>query len=169
LAITNATATWEQVWAAFRRTHDVRLRERYHSILLLMDGNSCDEIAQWVYRDEKTIRPWVHTLPEAGLAGLERAPIPGRPAWLKAEQRTQVKEAVRRCPRRSGYHISSWTTMLVGHFIDTRLGMEHCQERVLQLLHALGFRLRRLRHRHLKAKPEEQAAFQAELGALLEN
>ena len=38
LTITNTTVTREQVWAAFRRTHEVRLRERYHTILLLMDG-----------------------------------------------------------------------------------------------------------------------------------
>jgi transposase len=49
-----------------------------------------------------------------------------------------------------------------------RFGLESCRERVRQLLHALGFRLRRLRHRHLKAKPEEQAAFVAELTVLLE-
>ena len=80
LTITNTTVTREQVWAAFRRTHDVRLRERYHAILLLMDGMNCSEIAQWLYRDEETIRTWVHALNEAGLPGLERAPIPGRPA-----------------------------------------------------------------------------------------
>jgi transposase len=56
---------------------------------------------------------------------------------------------------------------LVRHFIYTRFGVEYCRERVRQLLHELGFRLRRLRHRHLKAKPEEQAAFMAELEALL--
>ena len=37
LTITNTIVTREQVWAAFRRTHEVRLRERYHAILLLMD------------------------------------------------------------------------------------------------------------------------------------
>jgi hypothetical protein len=41
------------------------------------------------------------------------------------------------------------------------------RERVHQLLHALGFRWRRLRHRHLKAKPEEQAVFVAALTARL--
>lgn len=41
------------MWSAFRRTHAVRLRERYHRILLLMDGKSCPEIAQWLYRDEE--------------------------------------------------------------------------------------------------------------------
>jgi hypothetical protein len=48
LAITNTTVTRQEVWTAFRRTHDSRLRERYHSILLLMDGRNCPEIAQWL-------------------------------------------------------------------------------------------------------------------------
>ena len=60
-----------------------------------------------------------------------------------------------------------WTTKLVRHFIYTRFGIEYCRERVRQLLHMLGFRWRRLRHRHLKAKAEEQVAFQAELDARL--
>jgi transposase len=79
LTITNPTVTREHVWTAFRRTHDARLRERYHSILLLMDGKSCPEIAQWLYRDEETVRAWLHAFNEVGLRGLERAPIPGRP------------------------------------------------------------------------------------------
>jgi transposase len=58
---------------------DVRLRERSHSILLLMDGKSCLEVAQWLYRKEGTIRAWVHAFNEAGLHGLELAAIPGRP------------------------------------------------------------------------------------------
>jgi transposase len=79
LTITNLRVTREQVWAAFRRTHNVRLRERYHCILLLLEGKSCPEIAPWLYRDEETIRAWVHAFNEAGLPGLEHAPIPGRP------------------------------------------------------------------------------------------
>ena len=79
VTITNTTVTREHVWTAFRRTHDVRLRERYHTILLLMDGKSCPEVAQWLYRDEETIRTWAHAFNEAGLSGLERAPILGRP------------------------------------------------------------------------------------------
>jgi transposase len=80
LTLTNPTVTRAAVWDAFRCTHDVRLRERYHCMLLLLDGKSCPEIAQWLYRDEETIRSWVHACNEAGLPGLARAPIPGRPA-----------------------------------------------------------------------------------------
>jgi transposase len=76
-------------------------------------------------------------------------------------------EVVRRYPREAGYDVSLWTTKLVQHFIYTRFGMAYCRERVRQILHALGFRLRRLRHRHLKAKPQEQTAFLTERHALL--
>jgi transposase len=80
LNISHPNVSLEQVWAAFRQTRDVRLRERYHSILLLLDGKTCSEIAQWLYRDEETIRRWVHAVNEAGLPGLAREEIPGRPA-----------------------------------------------------------------------------------------
>ena len=50
--------------------------------------------------------------------------------------------------------MSLWTTKLVRHFIYTRLGIEYCRERIRQVLHGLGFRLRRLRHRQPKARPE---------------
>jgi transposase len=63
--------------------------------------------------------------------------------------------------------VSRWTPKLGRHFIYTRVGIEYCRERVRQLLHALGFRLRRLRHRHPQATPAEQAPFMAELATLL--
>ena len=79
LTIMNSTVTREHVWVAFRHTADGRLRERYHAIVRLMDGRSCPEVAPWLYRAEETIRAWGHARNEAGLRGLERATIPGRP------------------------------------------------------------------------------------------
>jgi transposase len=164
LTIRKAMVTREQVCVAFRRTPDGRLRARYHWILLAMDGRTSPGVAQLLYRGEETIRTWVHGFNEAGLPGLERASKSGRPTRLTPEQRTQVQEAVRRCPRDVGYHASLWTTKVVRHLIYTRFGIEYCRERVRQLLHALGFRLC---HRHLKAKAEEQVAFRTELRELL--
>ena len=80
LEITNTAVTRDEVWHAFRQASDTRLRERYHCILLLLDGKSCPEIAQWLYRDEETLRRWVHAFNTAGLPGLEREASPGRPA-----------------------------------------------------------------------------------------
>jgi transposase len=76
----NTTVPREDVWRAFRQAHDARLRERYHCILLLIDGKSCREIAQWLYREEDTIRSWMHAFNQGGLQGLAREGISGRPA-----------------------------------------------------------------------------------------
>jgi transposase len=165
VTVTNTTVTREHVWTAFRRPHEVRVRE--HTLLLRLDGKSCPEVAQGFSRDEETMRPRVHAFHAAGLQGWEREPLPGRPASLTAEPRAQVKEAVRRGPRESGSHLRGWTTKLVRHFLSPRLGIESGRERVRHVLHARGFRWRRLRHRHLNAKVEEQAAVRAELGALV--
>ena len=124
LTIANPTVTREHVWTAFRRTPDVRLRERYHRMLLLMDGKSRPEMAPWRYRDEETIRSWGRAFHEAGLPGLERTGSPGRPAWLTPGQRAPLKEAGRQCPRAVGDHASVWTTTLGRHCISTRFGLE---------------------------------------------
>jgi transposase len=80
LTLTTTTGTREDVWRAFRRTHEARLRERYHWVLLLLDGKSCPEMAQWLDREEDTSRRWVHAFNQGGLRGLEREGMPGRPA-----------------------------------------------------------------------------------------
>ncbi|HEY7494552.1 MAG TPA: IS630 family transposase [Candidatus Tectomicrobia bacterium] len=81
--------------------------------------------------------------------------------------REERKDAVRHGPRDAGYNMSLWTTKVVRHFIYPRFGVEYCRERVRQVLHAPGFRLRRPQHRHLKANPQAQAAFLTELQALV--
>jgi transposase len=79
VTLTNTPITRDEVWRACRRTPDVRLRERYPGMLLLMDGRGCPEVAPWLYRDEDTVRGWVHAFNRGGIQGLEREPIPGRP------------------------------------------------------------------------------------------
>jgi hypothetical protein len=56
---------------------------------------------------------------------------------------------------------------LVRHFISTRVGIAYGRERGRPLRPELGFRRRRLRHRHLKAKPAAQVACRAAREALL--
>jgi hypothetical protein len=78
LEMTNTAGTRDEGWPAFRRARDARLRERYHGIVLRLDGQSCPELAPWLSRAEEASRAWSHALNEAGLHGLERAASPGR-------------------------------------------------------------------------------------------
>jgi transposase len=80
VTMSHTTVPREDAWRAFRQTHDARRRERYRCILLLLEGKSCPEIAPWLYREEDTMRSWVHAFNQGGLQGLERECIPGQPA-----------------------------------------------------------------------------------------
>ena len=117
LTITNTAVNREAVRTAFRRTHDVRVRARSQSIVLLMDGKTCPEIAQWLSREEETSRRWVQALNPGGLPGLERAPILGRPTCLSTAPLAQVQEAVRPSPRAAGSNLRVWPTTLGRHCI----------------------------------------------------
>jgi hypothetical protein len=79
LKIPHPAVTREAVWNAFRRRHEVRLRERYHAVLLRLDGKTCPDMAQWWSREEETMRLWLHAVNDQGLDGVQRAPSPGRP------------------------------------------------------------------------------------------
>jgi hypothetical protein len=79
LKITHADVTRQDVWDAFRRCHDVRLRERYHAVLLLLDGHTCPDIATGLYRDEDTIRIWNMRSMSRDLRGCNASPFPVGP------------------------------------------------------------------------------------------
>jgi transposase len=60
-------------------------------------------------------------------------------------------------------HDNEWRACRRTH---EQFGTTYRRERTRQGLHRLGFRLRQWHPRHLKAKPEEQAAFMAGLSTL---
>jgi Homeodomain-like domain-containing protein len=81
LQLSHPTVTREAVWAALRHRHGVRLRERYHAVLRLLDGKTCPAIAQCLSRDAETMRLWMHAVNDQGRDGLHRVPLPGRPPY----------------------------------------------------------------------------------------
>ena len=156
VTITPATATREHGWVAVQRPHDGRRRERYPGLWLLMAGQNGPEVARWRYRDEEPMRPWGPAGNDGGLSGRARAPLPGRPTGLTAAPRLQVTEAGRPCPRARGAHLRPGTTPGVRHCIAARFGS--ASERGRQWRPGRGCRWRRLRPRHRRAQPGEQAA-----------
>jgi hypothetical protein len=79
LTLTSLTVTREHVWGACRHPAEGRWRARDHAISLLMAGKRGPAVAPWLSRDGDTRRAWGHAFHEAGLRGLARAPLPGRP------------------------------------------------------------------------------------------
>ena len=54
MCLTHPTLTRQEVWTTFRRTHAVRMRERSHCLVLLLDGKTGADSAPWLSRDAET-------------------------------------------------------------------------------------------------------------------
>ena len=135
--------------------------------LLLMDGHSRPEVAYWLCQDEEATHPWMYAFHAAGVPARSGSCLRGTEPGSRPSNghRSKTRSAAARKPRA---FICVWTTTkFIRHFISTRLSLEYCRERAGQRLYAPGCRWHGLRHWLLRAKPEEEAAFRAELEARL--
>lgn len=80
-------------------------RARAHCLLLLSQGYLPWAVAAMVMRSLKTVYNWLNQWQQEGLAGLYDRPGRGRKPLLTPDQREQVCQLVRDCPRRIGQHL----------------------------------------------------------------
>jgi transposase len=66
--------------ATTRHSRRAQVAERCRSVLLNAQGWSVPQMAQRYERNEHTMRKWLQAYHAQGLAGLDNAPPPGRPA-----------------------------------------------------------------------------------------
>ncbi len=141
------------------RSDEARYDHRLHGVLLVCQGLSCAQAAQWLGQDPRTVQRWVQRFERQGFAGLREGDRPGRPRTLAAGQWAEVNRALRRAPRALGSRQNLWDGKLLAHHLATvhavTLGVRQCQ----RLFHELGFRQRTPRPVIAKADPAAQAVF----------
>ena len=137
-----------------RRSDQSRYDHRLHSILLVAQGMSCREAADYFGDSVRTVQTWIHRFEEEGLAGLADADRPGRPARLTEKQLSQIERVLRGSPREAGLRVNLWDGKTLAAFIQKQfgitLGVRQCQ----RLFRQFGFRLRKPRPMIAHAYPD---------------
>ena len=62
------------------RSEESRYDHRLHGILLICNGFSCNEVADFFGHSPRIVQYWIQCFEESGFAGLEETPQPGRPS-----------------------------------------------------------------------------------------
>ena len=134
-----------------RQREDHGVARRANAILLLDDGQSCVQIAKFLYLDDDTIRGWYKTYREAGWDALS---IDG---WKGGQARmTSVQEA-ELCAWLDGRFCRS-VAPIIAH-IAAQYGLEYSHSGCLKLLARLGFEYRKPKGLPRVAPAEKQAEF----------
>lgn len=159
LEIKNADTMRLSIQEEIRRSDESKYDHRLHGVLLVSQGFSALEVANWLGQSPRTVQYWVRRFNEDGFAGLRESERPGRPSALGEADLELLGRELRKPPADFGYAQNLWDGKLLQEHLAQRynveLGVRQCQ----RLFTSLGFRLRKPRPIIAQADPEAQKAY----------
>ena len=134
-----------------RQREDHGIARRANAILLLDDGKSCQEISDFLYLDDDTIRSWYKSYRQGGWDAL------AFDGWKGSQSRmTQAQEAA----------LCGWlearfcrSTVEIRAHVVAEFGLNYSHSGCIKLLARLGFEYRKPKPLPRVASAEKQAAF----------
>lgn len=124
-----------------RRSEESRYDHRLHGVLLVAQGLTCPQVAEWLGDAPRSVEYWVRRFEKEGLSGLLEGERSGRPRRLSQQQLRAVDRILRRSPREAGLSGNLWDGKTLSVWIEQKfgviLGVRQCQ----RLFRQLGFRL----------------------------
>jgi transposase len=159
LVIADAEVMLLAIQEEIARSAESRYDHRLHGVLLVSQGLSASQVAEWFGEDPRTVARWVHRFETRGFAALHEGERPGRPPRLTPRQVAAVDRVLRQAPRTLGYPQTLWDGKLLAHHVAARFGVSLGVRQCQRLFHQLGFRQRKPRPVIAQADPAAQAAF----------
>ena len=141
------------------RNPEARYDHRLHGVLMVANGMSCYEVAGMLGHSPRTVESWVNDFNETGFSALYDKERTGRPSTISSEAMKRIATDLRNDPHDSGYKQNMWDGVLLRkHLSDhynVEIGVRQCQN----ILHKLGFRLRKPRPMIAREDEEEKGNF----------
>ena len=159
LCITRASPDHEELVTLYRKEKHPKLKERFHTLVLMHEIQNCTQVAELMKRDRKTIQIWVKKFNEDGLENLVPRTPPGRPSRLTNEQKEELERDILTHPRELGYEFSNWEGKKVSYHLKVKFGVELKVRQCQNLRHELNLTLQRPRYEFPNADPQEQEQF----------
>lgn len=142
-----------------RRTDEARYDHRLHAILLVAQGMSSRQAAQYLGDSPRTVAYWVQRFESEGLAGLADADRPGRPTKLNQKQVNKIESALRNSPLDYGLSVNLWDGKTLSTFIQQEFGIQLGVRQCQRIFRQLGFRLRKSRSKIANSDPSKKEDF----------
>lgn len=151
-----------EIKAAMKANKDLRMHERYQTILMHLHGIPNDEISKVTGRSLSSVYNYVKAYRENGLKGLKMEYSTGRPRKLTEEQEQQVyKTVVEKTPSDVGFPAKmNWTSPIVRKWIEQEYDICYSDRGARELLYRLKLSLPT--YTLAKADPVKQEAFKQE-------
>lgn len=154
----------QEIKAAMKANKDLRMHERYQTILMHLYGVSNKEISTIIGRSLSTVYNYIHAYRKGGLESLELGYSSGRPRQLTSEQEHQVYQTiVNQTPVDVGFPAKmNWTSPIIRKWIEQEFGVLYSDRGTRELLYRLKLSFTTPTYTLAKADPVKQEAFRQE-------
>ena len=142
-----------------RRTDEARYDHRLHAILLVAQGMSSRQAAQYLGDSPRTVAYWVQRFEAEGLSGLADADRPGRTKKLNQVQMNKIEIALRNSPIDYGLSGNLWDGKTLSAHIQKEFGVQLGVRQCQRMFRQLGFRLRKPRSKIANADASRKEDF----------
>jgi transposase len=142
-----------------RRTDEARYDHRLHAILLVAQGMSSRQAAQYLGDSPRTVAYWVQRFEAEGLSGLVDADRPGRSKKLNQKQIDQIETALRNSPLDYRLSVNLWDGKTLSEHIKQKFGIQLGVRQCQRIFRQLGFRLRKPRSKIANSDPSQKEGF----------
>jgi len=120
-----------------RRSGEARYYHRLHGVLLVAQGMSAPQAAQFLGDGTRTVEYWVKRFNTEGLSGLIEGERPGRLARLSKSQLEQLGAILRESPQARGMTGNLWDGKTLTEWLRrnwaVKLSVRQCQRLIRQL------------------------------------
>lgn len=120
------------------RTPQARFEHRLHCVVLVGEGRSCLEVAQWFDDDPRSVQRWVRRFQQSGVDGLREAVHTGRPPVLTDPQIHELGAVLKDSPREYGHSTDRWRSDTVAAEVARRFGVTMSRRSCQRLVAILG-------------------------------
>jgi len=114
-------------------------RRRRRAVHLWQQGRSQTTIAQTVGASRGSVWRWVRTYQAEGMSGLRARPVPGRPSYLSAGQKTHLAQVLLRGAQAAGYRTELWTLKRIAKVIWKEVQVRYHPNALWHLLRGMGW------------------------------
>lgn len=161
----------KEIKAAMRANKDLRMHERYQTILMVLLGESYERIAQVTGRALSTLYNYSKAYRENGIEGLKMDYSTGRPRQLTSEQEQQLYQTiVNKTPADVGFPAKmNWTSPIIRKWIEQEFDVRYSERGTRELLYRLKLSFTTPTYTLAKADPVKQEAFKQEFEEIKKN
>lgn len=142
-----------------RRNEAARYDHRLHAVLLVAQGMTCPQVADFLGDSERAVRNWAQKFNDEGLPGLVETDKPGRPRKLSEKQLVEIGKVLRKSPMDFEMGTGIWDGKTLSAYINNKYNLEIGVRQCQRIFKHLGFRLRKPRPMIAHGNPEMQKEF----------